>query len=174
MFIAAIFVYSNFVSPAYSEIKDLRAELLSNSQAANEQQSAIAQIQNLLKEQENISSIENVIGTILPLSQNVGLSLSQISSLAAINNLKLESLTVTKRANKPSSNQKLVKSIGVLRFSFQVSGTYENFKAFLKAIETNIALMDLVDLKIEPVQILKTGGGNFSFTANMETYYQTD
>lgn len=174
MFIAAIFVYSNLVSPAYSEIKDLRAELLSISEAADEQQLAVKQVQNLLQKQQDVSSIQNVIGAILPLSRDVASNLNQISSLAAINNLKLESLSVSKMANRPSSNQKLVKSIGVLRLTFQLSGSYENFKAFLKAAETNIVLMDLADLKIESRQSSKASGGNFSFVVNMETYYQTE
>jgi len=172
--IAAIFVYNNFILPAYSEIKDLRANLLSISEAADKQQSAIKQIQNLLQKQQDISGTEKVIGAILPLSQNVASNLNQISSLAAVNNLKLESLSVSKMANKPLSNQKLVKSVGVLRFIFQLSGSYENFKAFLRAAETNIALMNLVDLKIESAQSSKAGGGNFLFSANMEMYYQTE
>jgi len=174
MFIAAIFVYSSFISPAYSKIKDLRVELLSISEASEEQQQAIGQIQNLLQEQQNISSIESVIGTILPLSRDVALNLNQISSLAAINDLKLDSLSINKVANRPSNKQKLVKSIGVLRINLQLTGSYENFKAFLKSAETNISLIDLVDLKIESSQSFKSGGTNFTFVANMETYYQTE
>lgn len=174
MFISAIFVYSNFISPAYSQIKDLRGELLSISEASEEQQQAIGQIQNLLQEQQNISSIESIIGIILPLSRDTALNLNQISSLAAINDLKLDSLSINKMANKPSINQRLVKSIGVLRINFQLTGSYENFKAFLKSAETNISLIDLIDLKIESSQGFKSSGTNFTFVANMETYYQTE
>ena len=175
MFIAAIFVYNNLVSPAYLEIKDLRAELLGSSKLVEDQRSAINQVQNLLKEYQSILSVESTIGMMLPLSQDAASNLNQIAGLAAINNLKLESLSVNKMANRSSNKQDLVKGIGILRFTFQLSGSYENFKSFLRAVETNIVLMDLVDLKIESTQGTKLGGsGGLSFSANIDAYYQTE
>ncbi|MFH1346882.1 MAG: type 4a pilus biogenesis protein PilO [Spirochaetota bacterium] len=174
MFIAAIFVYSNLVSPAYSEIKNLKAELLSSSKMVEEQQFITSQVQNLLNEYQDISSIENTVGIMLPLSQDATSNLNQITGLVTINNLKLESLSVSKMANRPSDSPNLVKGVGILRFTFQLSGSYENFKSFLKAVETNIALMDLVDLQIESPQNLKASGANLSFLINIKTYYQTE
>ncbi len=173
MFIAAIFIYGSFISPAYSDINNLRAELSVRSQAVNEQQSAIKQVQNLLKEYQNISSIENTIGAILPLSEDTAASLNQITGLAAVNSLKLESVSISRMANRPSNKQGLVKGVGVLRLSFQLSGSYANFKSFLRAMETNVSLMDLVNLQIESSLGSRINGGNILFSVDADTYYQT-
>jgi len=170
MFIAAIFVYGNLISPAYSEIANLRSELSTRSKAAEEQRVAIAQVQNLLKEYQNISSIETTIGAMLPLSPDPGASLNQIAGLAGASNLRLESLSVSRMANRPSQKQGLVKGVGVLRLSFQLSGSYSNFKAFLKAMETNVYLMDLVSLDMESQGL--RAGNNVSFSMDADAYYQ--
>jgi len=173
MFIAAIFVYGSFISPAYSDINNLRAELSARSQTVNEQQSAISQVQNLLKEYQNISSVETTIGTMLPLSEDTAASLNQIIGLATVNNLKLESVSVSRMANRPSNEQGLVKGVGVLRFSFLLNGSYANFKSFLRAMETNVSLMDLINLQIESSLGSRINGGNISFSVDADAYYQT-
>ncbi|NCO15499.1 MAG: hypothetical protein GW899_01980, partial [Parcubacteria group bacterium] len=75
-------------------------------------------------------------------------------------------------AIKPSDQPGLVKGLGILRYNFRLTGTYDGLKSFLQAVETNISLMDLVSLKIEPAT--KSAKGNLSYTVNMDTYYQAE
>ena len=109
---------------------------------------------------------------ILPLEQNTSQGVYQISGLAGFSNLTVELLSVQQLAIKPSIQPGLVKGLGILRYNFRLTGTYEGFKSFLQAMETNISLMDLVNLKVEPA--VKPAKGNFSYTINMDTYYQSE
>jgi len=172
MFIAAIFVYTSLVLPSYSDIKNLRAEIKSRSDIATEQQNAVNQVQKLLKEYQNVSSVENTIGVMMPLSPDAGLGLNQVASMASVSGLSVDSVSVSKTAITPSAASKMAKGVGILKFNFQLSGDYAGVKSFFQSMETNIALMDLSDLKISGAQGSRSGSGVLSVSGNVNMYYQ--
>lgn len=169
-FIASIFIYNSLIQPAYSGIKDLRAEIATRLDLIATNQNSIQQVQNLLTQYQNAADIQQTTSLILPLSQDIALGADQINGLSKINNLSIELLGVQQVAIKPSKQPNLVKGIGTSRFNFRLNGAYENFKAFLQAVETNINLTDLVSLKIEPA----TSRNNFLYTMTVDTYYQSE
>jgi len=170
MFIASLFIYSSLILPAYSEIINLRAEVVSRTQLVTEEEASIGQVQKLLSEYQDVAAIQDTISLILPVSQNVALGVSQISGLSKINNLIIDSLSMQELAIKPSTQSNLVKGIGTLRFNFHLIGSYENFKAFLQNLETNITLIDLASLKVDSGS--KVGGNIFSYNITADMYYQ--
>ena len=172
MFIASLFIYSTLIRPAYSEIKSLRAEIAGRLELISKNEVSIQQVKKLLTEYQDIARVQETISLILPLEQNTSQGVNQINGLSKFNNLTIEFLSVQQLAIKPSTRPGLVKGLGVLRYNFRMTGTYEGFKSFLQAVETNISLMDLVNFKIEPAT--KSAKGNLSFTVNMDTYYQAE
>lgn len=169
-FVASLFVYSSLIRPAYSEIHNLRAEIAGRLDFISKNEAVIQRVKNLLSEYQNVAEIQQTTSLSLPLEQNIAQGVNQISALAGFNNLILESLSVQQLAIKPSAQPGLIKGVGVLRYSFRLGGAYADFKSFLQAVETNISLMDLVDLKIE--QAAKDN--NLFYTANIDTYYQAE
>ncbi len=169
LFVASIFVYSSLIRPAYTDIKNLRAELESKSDIFTKNDASIKQVKKLLTEYQDITQIQQTISLILPLEQNVSVGVNQINGLARFNNLTVELLSARQLAIKPSAQSDLVRGFGVLRYNFRLSGTYDNFKKFLQAMETNINLMDVVDLKTEA-----TSKGSLSYTMEVNTYYQAN
>lgn len=172
MFVASLFVYSTLIRPVYSEIKSLRAEIAGRLEFISENETSIQQVEKLLTEYQDIAKVQETTSLILPLEQNASQGVNQISGLAGFNNLIVEFLSIQQLAIKPSIQPGLVKGLGILRYNFRLTGTYEGFKSFLQAVETNISLMDLANLKIEPAT--KSTKGNLSYTVNMDTYYQAE
>ncbi len=174
MLIASVFVYSALIRPAYSEIENLRAEAGGKAQLLGQQQSSIKQVQSLLSQYQDVLKVEDTISSILPLSPDAASGVNQISGLSKINNLTLDLLSIEETAIKPSSEPDLAKGVGALKFNFHLIGSYENFKAFLQNLETNITLMDLANLKMEAAARAKTGENRFSYTLSVNTYYQAE
>ncbi len=172
--VASLFVYSSFIKPAYSEIKDLRSEVASRLNLIAENESSLEQIQKLLGEYQNVAQLKETISLIFPTEQDLPQVVNQITSLANINKLTIDQLAAGQLAIKPSTHSTSIKGKGTLRFSFHLNGSYENFKSFLQNLETNMSLMDLVNLKIEPSAKTKAGENNFSYNMTIDRYYQSE
>ena len=172
MFVGSLFIYTSLIRPTYSEIKNQRAEIVSRLELINKHEASIKQVQKILNEYQNVSQLTETISLILPLEQNVPQSVNQITGLTKINNLAVDFLSAQQLAITPSTEPSLVKGMGTLRFNFALIGPYENFKKFLQALETNIGLMDLTSLKVEPAT--KSSKGNFSYTMTVDTHYQSE
>lgn len=173
MLVAAVFVYSTFIRSAYSDVETLRAQANSKTTTFTQQQSSVKQIQNLLSQYQDVLKVEDTISSMLPLSPDIGSDINQITGLAQINNLTLDILSTEEMAIKPSKQPTLAKGIGTLKFNFHLTGGYENFKNFIQELETNITLIDLVNLKVEPFSKGKSAGNIFSYTITANAYYQT-
>jgi len=174
LFIGSLFIYSNLVKPTYSQIKNLRSEVVSRLDFIEKNEAYIQEIQKKIKESHDLDKTTETISLILPLNQDVASRVNQIGGLAYNNRLAIELLNVQELAIKPSKQPNLVKGLGTLRFNLKASGNYENFKSFIQALETNITLMDLIGLKIEPNNKSKTAGSNFDYTMVVDTYYQSE
>jgi len=169
--VASIFIYASFILPAYFEIKDLRSEIAGRFDLINKHKFSVEQVKELLNEYQDIGQLQETISGILPIKQNLPLAADQIIGLANFNGLAIESLSIQQLAIKPSIQSGLVKGIGVLRINSRLAGNYEKFKSFLRAMETNITLIDLKSLKVES----KTkGADSFYYAMVVDTYYQTE
>ncbi len=173
IFVSSIFVYASFVKPTYSQIKDLRAEVSSRLNFIDKHENYIQEVQRILNEYQDVARITETTSLILPLSQDAASGLNQINGLSALNHLVIELLSVQQLSITPSSQQNSIKGVGTLRFNFRLAGKYEDFKSFLQAVETNITLMDLVSLKIEPT-LGAAGADSFYYTITLDTYYQAE
>ncbi len=171
MIIASIFIYSSLIRPVYSEIKNLRSEVAGRLELVDKHKTSIDQVKKILGEYQGAVQIQDTVSTILPPEQNLPSAVYQISRLANVNELQLELLSAQQLALKPSAQPSLVKGVGTLRFNLRAVGSYEKFKFFLQNLETNMNLMDLASLKIEP-QI--KGANKFNYTLVVDAYYQSE
>ncbi|MEE8131878.1 MAG: type 4a pilus biogenesis protein PilO [Candidatus Paceibacterota bacterium] len=172
LFIVALIVYTSFIKPAYGDIGEKRSELAAQQEVKEQLELAVEQVQKLLAEYQDIGLLQETISSILPTEQIVPQAIAQVTGLAENNFLSIQSLTLRQLAIKPSIDSKLIKGLGTLRFDIRLAGNYESLKTFLKQLESNIRLMDLVDLKIESVGV--PGQNIFLYTIMVDTYYQTN
>jgi hypothetical protein len=172
--IASLIVFSYLVKPAYNDMKDERAEIAARLKLIEEYESSLARVQKLLSEYQNAVKFQEMIGLMLPAKQNLPQAVNQVIGLANVNKLAVDILSVQRLAIRPSPRPELAKGVGTLRINARLVGDYENFRGFIENLETNVNLMDLASLKMEPWTRLKTGEVKFGYTMNIDTYYQTD
>ena len=153
LFIGTLIVYGSFIKPAYEDIKAMRAELAAQLMIEEQLKSAAEQIQNLLVEYRDVGLVQETVSAILPVEPFVPQAIAQIIGLAENNALSIQSLTLKQLAIKPPIDLGLIKGLGTLRFEVRLIGNYLSLKTFIKQLENNIRLMDLVDLRIDPVGV---------------------
>ncbi len=171
--IAAMGVFSYLIAPTYDEINTKRAEVRSRLSLKDEYQKSLDRIQELKNKYQNVVESKTKISYILPPSHNTAEVVNQISNLALVNRLTLDSLSVQRGSMRSASNSKASNGVATLRFNVNVTGAYENFKSYLTNLETNINLMDMSDLKIQS-NVGVSGATGFSYAFILDTYYQAN
>ena len=177
LFAGAFIIYFNFVAPAYREAQKIKSELLGQSNLLDNQEKIIAQVQSLIDASGSAGPVRDAVNAALPSLRDEAEAINTINTLATVNRLSLQSLVVTAPAlqsasARATSSSAVVRPIGVLSLQVKLAGTYADFKAFLRALETNVRVMDLktanVDLGGKPNQDF------YLFDLAIITYYQSN
>ena len=89
-----------------------------------------------------------------------------------MNKLALQQISIVPvgagAVNKES--KAIVKPICTLNVQLQLSGTYEDFKLFLRGLETNIRIANLRSVSVVPVG--DSSQNFYNFELSVATYYQ--
>ncbi len=168
LLIGALIVVFQFIFPAYHRIQKLRGKLSAEVSLLKEQENAFSQVKRLSEEYKGMKNLENSLAIMLPLEPKLAEYLNQYYGLAEATGVTIQSLSQNELGIKPSKN-KLAKGLGRIRFKIKVVGFYNNLKKFIEAIETNVYLSNIEDLRIEPV---KAGGKIYFVNLEIDNYYQ--
>lgn len=176
LFIGSLVVYSSYIRPVYEDIKKLRGEAAVKQQALDDQDNAIKQVQALIKEFESVSQLQEKISLFLPLDEAIPQSLAQLDSLSRISGVSLDSVIPQYAPPDPAAKKKeglafMIKSVGKIKFTVKVSGSYEGLKDFIKGLADSIRIFDISDFKIDSGK--DSGGDSASLTLSADNYYQT-
>lgn len=170
--IASIVVYSLLLKPAYEDVNQLRGDLVSRSDLVSEQRRVIEKVKDLLDQYPSLAGPRQKISLALPDEASYPTLLNQINGLTKASGLTLQSVSLSSL----SSSQALglpagpnVPIMSVIQINLDVSGSYQALKSFLQTIETNIRIMDLVSLAINPL----ANSNNYNYHLVVNTYYQT-
>lgn len=172
--ILAVLVYIKMIQPAYGEIQKLRGEIQVKQNLLEQQKNAVAQLTNLQNElqNQNIAQFQEAISLVLPLTENVPQALSQFETIAQTNGLNVQSIAFSYQPLKPSpAKTEMTKGIGTLRFRLKLLGSYENIKDFIKTVETNVRLADIMELKFN--RSGQTGQNLYLAEITADCYYQS-
>jgi len=175
LIVMTIAVYSLFLAPALDEIGGLRGRIAAQSSLLSAQKDAVQKFQQLKTlYSDQYQNLDNNLANTLPTKEEVPGVVNQIQALSRVSNLALQTLTFKYASLKPAAKASaLVKPIGTLSVTLQTAGSYEGLKSFLKGIETNIRVMDVVSVKSDPIRRGEEVAQNlFLHTIEVETYYQ--
>jgi Tfp pilus assembly protein PilO len=175
--VGAWIVFMNLVRPAYKEAQDLKAEKLSRENFYENQQTMLAQFQEIEKAYKGNGNPQTVVSLAFPQTKDEANLLNQLESMASRNNVAVQSITVstpgarqTNSVRGATASSSLVRPIGVISVQARLTGTYASFKSFLSAAETNLRIIDITALSIAPVG--KSSQDFYSFDVNFDSYYQ--
>lgn len=180
MVVIGLIIYFDFTQPIYNEAQDIKAKERSQEVFVQNQQSSIKQVQGLFSSFQSQSQLEQVVSLALPADPDVAGAIAQLNGLANNNRLSPESFNVSLvgaksdsssvKAKNSSSSAVQVNPLGTVKFSVKMTGTYEDFKNFLKNIETNIRIFDVNTLSVQPAG--KSNQDLYNFNIVATAYYQ--
>ncbi len=171
LLVGSILIYSLLVAPAYEEVNKLRGDLAAKSDALDAQQQVAQQAKTLLDQYQNdLTSLQNTISLAMPIGVDYQTLVNQVNGLAKNFNLLLISLDFNLLPVTGQQTGVGTKPTGqaTVQIKMQLKGQYQSFKDFLRALETNIRIIDLANLTVVPDE----KGQNFSYNVVANTYYQ--
>jgi Tfp pilus assembly protein PilO len=173
IFVVAIFVYSTFVVPEYSNVNSLRGEEQAKQQTLDEQRVILDKVSSLLTRYQSIPKLGEVVSIALPADEDVAGAFQQLYTIASASGITIQQFSVNASTNlKPTEEgAAAVRSIGTAQVNLYLTGTYESFKTFIEAAERNMRIMDVTNIKIQPAS--RTSGNIFLFNLTINAYYQS-
>lgn len=173
MVFAALIIYFNLTVPEYGAADAIRADVLSRQQLVSDQKGAIDQVQKLIADYQGKGAIRDVVSLSLPLKLDQSGILHQIQSMASLNKLSLQSLSISAPVSQDAggvTSTAVIRPIGNMTFQLRVIGTYGDFKNFLGNLETNIRIFDVRSISVDP--LAKPNQDFYGFDLSVVTYYQ--
>jgi Tfp pilus assembly protein PilO len=167
----SIFVYSVLIAPSYAKVNKLRGELAAKKQLVTEQKKIVSHLANLVSQYEGaVNAYKTGIAHAIPADEEYPSLVGQISFIAKTSGLFLETASIAPlpQAQKIGGNEPLSK-LHTVQMSISAAGPYPAFKSFLRSLETNIRVMDVVSAG---VQTGVAGSQNLHYNVVISAYYQ--
>jgi len=171
--LGSVAVYSMLIKPTYAQIYDLRAQLVSKSDALARYQTTITKVQELLDTLQNSAQVQRQVSLVLPRGRDVSYFTNQVVELGAINALAVSSFSTQVAPVQPSASS-VIRSVGVLKGEARMSGSYAGFKSLMRQLERNILLIDVSDIKIEGSSPGAEQLATLNYAISLTSYYQTE
>ena len=194
--LSSLFMYWDLIQPAYGDAQQTKAQKNSLQVFFDSEEKVVEQVEKLVSSYEGQGRVQQAVSDVLPVKEDIAGALAQLYGLAQNNGLTVKSLSISTAppilrkknttANPGTSelsdfSTSLQKGVGTISFGVQLSGSYENLKNFLSAIETNIRVFDVGQIEVQPaatVSTSKTAGANvpqdiFGYGLAIKTYYQS-
>jgi len=171
LLLASIFVFTLLLQPSYREINELRGDLAVKSAAVKDQTRIVEEVRSLLDQYESLAGPSQTIALALPNREEYPNLVNQFGGLARVSGLALDSITFAALPYQKSATSPLngAPVVNIIQTTLSLGGSYQSFKNFLRAIETNIRLMDTVSFSLNP----GAGGDNYSYNLVVNAYYQS-
>ena len=185
-----------FAWPTYGEIKDLIQEIGTKEETLEKKQKLIVDIEKLVNQYEDIAGRVSKVFYALPNEAEIPNVLVQLEALASENGMIFESSSFSKTQqsaqNKttsgnsaaPSSEtaeqQDTIEQIKSVSMDISLTGSYENFKNYLRSLENNIRIMDITSVNFSSSSGSSGDSSEkeeevsdiFSYSVQLKVYYQ--
>ncbi len=170
--------------PAYNKVSLLQKEIKISGDFLQERQELLIKVNQLKGIYESHKNDIDKIYSVLPLKKGIPDLIVQFEALAAENGLILEKINFTEKpvqkstntgaggGENPQASQESQIDYKTLVVPLSLSGSYESFENFLKALELNVRLADIKSIDFSFSQGTLAGSSILNFKINLEVYYQ--
>lgn len=169
LIIGSLFVYSSFLIPKYKDIQNLRGERSSLTGLLVEEQEAVDAVGKLIRQYSSVTDLRDVLSVTLPGGEGTASIVNQFQGIGSSNGMLMNSLSIRPLAIQPTGFEEIVRPVGALRVSMNLIGNYESLKEYLKAVETNVRIMDVQSIQVENAGFTT---GPYEYQVEVDTYYQ--
>lgn len=176
--IGAISVYSSFVVPAYADVNQMRSEFNAKQDAIDEQREIVNEVEKLLGIYLSIPQLEDALSVSVPNSEDLASAFNQIHALAREYGLLVEqfgansTLPQVIRTTAEEEGVTVLRNQGIVQIETTLIGSYQSIKSFIQALELNIRVMDIVEVRVRPTA--EAGQNSFVASITINTYYQSN
>lgn len=168
---ASFVVFSSIVRPVYKKAQEAKAEIFARERLLENQQNVVSQINELKNAYQGEDELAQVVSLALPLEKNESNIVHVIDQLARFNRLVLQQISLGVTSAEPTRISGVVKPMGTITAQIQLLGSYEDFKTFLRGIETDIRIFDIQSVNVTP-PVGSAGAGLYVFEISVVAYYQ--
>lgn len=185
-FLVSLIVFFNYTWPALLKVLDLNDALKIVKEEYAKQSKSLQLAKEIINQYKNSSNINQMVSLTLPKTDELFNVLAQLDKISNESGILIQSITVKtpsssstssspSSSNVSSASQKasLINPVQSISMELSMVGTYESFKTWLNAIETNIRLMDITSINIAGVATSeKTSSNFFNLRVTLNVYYQ--
>lgn len=170
--VGSFVVYGALLKPEYEAVNVLRGELASKDEFLREQEQVVTEVQDLIARYQGARGLGETISLALPREEETASFLHQLTAIARNANLSIQSVGFSAaplRVSGAASGAPAARvKVATIVASVDAVGTYEALKVFLRALETNIRVMDVAELKADPKDPRA-----IAYRIKVEAYHQT-
>lgn len=178
-FIVAFVVFFNYTWPALLRVLDANDKLKVVKQNYAKQLQSLQMAKQIIDQYKNLTNVNQTISLTLPKSEEIYNVITQLNKISQNSGLLLQSISLqrsapTSQTTSTTKTESLLNKPQTITLTLNLVGTYEAFKTWLEAIETNIRLMDITNINFSGVLSSEksTTSNIFNYRVTLNTYYQ--
>jgi len=186
LFIGAAIVFFTMTWPMFDQVLKDNKNLALAKAEYQKQAEAVRLAKTIVDQYKNLTDVNQMISLTMPRSEELYNAIVQLNKISEDSGLSIQSIALQKISSattassktSSASSQSLLKSPQQVALTLSLNGTYESFKTWLEAVETNIRLMDITNISFSGVKTTPTERGSgagfnfFNFSVALNLYYQ--
>jgi|GEM_PF-6102289 len=168
---AAAFIVLNQSLGKWKKLQGIRQEVAEKTAVRNQLVQIAAKAQELLARFEDVDRQAEPISRAVPAGPKLPEALAILGALASQNNLSLGQVSFDDILIRPDTASAATPRAVPVKVLMTLTGRYTDFKNWLKAIESELRLMDVEEIGIQGISS-KAGEELFSFSVHLTAYFQ--
>ncbi len=186
LFIGAAIVFFTMTWPMFDQVLKDNKNLALAKAEYQKQAEAVRLAKTIVDQYKNLTDVNQMISLTMPRSEELYNAIVQLNKISEDSGLSIQSIALQKISSattassktSSASSQSLLKSPQQVALTLSLNGTYESFKTWLEAVETNIRLMDITNISFSGAKTTPTERGSgagfnfFNFSVALNLYYQ--
>lgn len=174
---ASIGIFTVFIHPRFATISALRTQLAEYQTELKTAQELQSQREQLIATYNSIQKVDlDNIRTLLPDSvDNIRLiiqldALAQKNGLSTVRSVSYDAGSTVK-STTAAPNPEDAHPYGTFKISFETTGQYKNFLAFIADVEANLRLVDITGVTFQPTTDKNGVVTSMTYKVNITTYW---
>lgn len=176
-FVLALIVIFVWAWPAFQEVGVLNKKINEEKSQYDTQYKAVQIAKSIINQYKSLISVSQTISLSIPRGAEIQNLLAQLDNITTQSGLSLQSINFENvgvlTSSSKQSAQNIVQSYKTLRLTLGLTGDYESLKTWLNAVESDIRLMDIINIAFAGLASdSQKSSGLFNFKAMLNVYYQ--
>lgn len=175
--VLALIVIFVWAWPAFQEVGVLNKKINEEKSQYDTQYKAVQIAKSIIDQYKSLISVSQTISLSIPRGAEIQNLLAQLDNITTQSGLSLQSVNfenvgVLTSPSKQSA-QNIIQSYKTLRLTLGLTGNYESLKTWLNAVESDIRLMDIINIAFAGLTSdSQKNSGLFNFKVMLNVYYQ--